>query len=247
MTSEMSWRSSPRTRRDGSTATPFMSTAARCCELSQIDHPTPRRVRDRVGAAGGVELVEDRADMEFGGMDRYAEPLRDGLVGGALGHQREDVALARRQIGLGRLCGTMPIACHERHVRRLGRTRKAQAGDAAEQRRQPVREFGIVDLDRNEDGRGGFLAHVSGLSAIVTLNRAGSPPLFTATATTEPTLSGPSACNIARTLERVLSFQPTMTSPCRMPALADGPVLSTLITIAPTPSSSLTGCRLRPR
>jgi hypothetical protein len=35
----------------------------------QLDHPQPCRVRNGVGAAGGVELVEERADMEFGGVN----------------------------------------------------------------------------------------------------------------------------------------------------------------------------------
>src|SRR5438876_9702711 len=98
----------------------------------------------------------------------------------------------------------MPIARGKRHVRRLIWASKTQTGDTAEQRRQPVRERGIVDLDRNDDGRGGFLAHASGLSPIVTLNRAGSPPRRTSRSTIEPTVSGPSACNMVRTLERGL-------------------------------------------
>src|SRR5258708_28811913 len=98
MTSAMSWRFLLRSRRDGSMAIPFMSTAARSSEPSQLDHPAPRRMRHGVGAAGGVELVEDRGDMEFGGVDRYPEPFCDDLVGSALGPQREYVACARGQL-----------------------------------------------------------------------------------------------------------------------------------------------------
>jgi hypothetical protein len=46
----------------------------------QVDHPKPRGVGHRVGAAGGIELVEQRADVEFGGVNGYSEPSRDGLV-----------------------------------------------------------------------------------------------------------------------------------------------------------------------
>jgi len=45
---------------------------------------TPRRMGDGIGAADGIELVEQRAHVEFRGVDGYAEPLRDGLVRGAL-------------------------------------------------------------------------------------------------------------------------------------------------------------------
>src|SRR5262252_2431526 len=213
----------------------------------QLDHAAPCRMRHRVGAAGGVELVEDRADMKFRGMHGYAEPPGDRLVGGALGHQRQHVELARREIGLGGLDAIARIACHDRNACCFSRRCKAQTCDGAEQRRQPVSQGAVADFDRDDDWRGRLIAHVSGLSPIVTLKRAGSPPRLTATSTTEPTLSGPSARSSARTLERDCSFQPTMTSPCLMPALAEGPALSMLITIAPTPSSSLIGCRPSPR
>src|SRR3982074_3241419 len=39
---------------------------------------------------------------------------------------------------------------------------------------EPGNKRGIVDVDREDDDRRGLLAHVSGLSPIVSLNRAGS-------------------------------------------------------------------------
>ena len=53
----------------------------------QVKDAEPRGMRDSVGPAGGVELVEDLTDVEFGGMDRNVEPPGDLLVGGALGKQ----------------------------------------------------------------------------------------------------------------------------------------------------------------
>ncbi len=53
----------------------------------QVKDAEPRGMRYSVGPAGGVELVEDLTDVEFGGMDRNVEPPSDLLVGGALGKQ----------------------------------------------------------------------------------------------------------------------------------------------------------------
>jgi hypothetical protein len=53
----------------------------------QVKDAEPRGMRDGVGPAGGVELVEDLTDVEFGGMDRNVEPPGDLLIGGALGKQ----------------------------------------------------------------------------------------------------------------------------------------------------------------
>jgi hypothetical protein len=53
----------------------------------QVKDAEPRGMRDSVRPAGGVELVEDLTDVEFGGMDRNVEPPGDLLVRGALGKQ----------------------------------------------------------------------------------------------------------------------------------------------------------------
>ena len=65
--------------------------------ISKMDDPEPRRVRDGVGAADGIKLVEKRADVELGSMNRYAEPPGDGLVGGSFGDQRQNLQLAGSQ------------------------------------------------------------------------------------------------------------------------------------------------------
>ena len=57
-----------------------------------------RSVRDCVGAAGGVELFQQRGDMEFRGVDGYSELLGNRLVRGAFRQQGEDVEFARRQV-----------------------------------------------------------------------------------------------------------------------------------------------------
>jgi len=54
-----------------------------------MDDAAPGGMRDGVGAASGIELVQDRADVEHGDMDGNAELSCDHLVGGAFRHQRE--------------------------------------------------------------------------------------------------------------------------------------------------------------
>src|SRR6185437_3165150 len=142
---------------------------------------------------------------------------------------------------------TRPLARYDGEIGGLPWRGEDDTGDAAQQRGKPVCQRRIVDLDRYTDDWRGFLAHRSGLSPIVSLKFTGSSARRTATSMTEPTLSGPSARRSARTPESFSLFQETITSPCRMPAAAEGPVLSTLITMAPMPSSSFTGCRPSPR
>jgi len=50
-----------------------------------MDHAEARSVGDSIGAAGGVELIDQGADMELGGVDRDPKPAGDCLVGGAPG------------------------------------------------------------------------------------------------------------------------------------------------------------------
>src|SRR5262249_54609591 len=46
----------------------------------QIDHAAARGMRNRIGATGGVELVEQRADVKLDGVHGDAELTRDHLV-----------------------------------------------------------------------------------------------------------------------------------------------------------------------
>ena len=75
---------------------------------SKIEYAEPRRVRDRVGAADCVELVEQGADVELGRVNGNAESARDLFVRGSLSKQRENLKFARRQWDLtitqGRCC-----------------------------------------------------------------------------------------------------------------------------------------------
>src|SRR6202022_5075689 len=64
----------------------------------QMNDPASCRVRDRVGAAGGIELLQQRSDVDLRGVDRYSELLCDGLVRGAFRQQGEHVELPWRQV-----------------------------------------------------------------------------------------------------------------------------------------------------
>jgi hypothetical protein len=52
---------------------------------SEKDDAEPSGVRDDVGAADCVELVDERADVKLGSMDGNAEPAGNYLARGALG------------------------------------------------------------------------------------------------------------------------------------------------------------------
>ena len=64
---------------------------------SEMDDAEPCCVRDGVGAADRVKLVDQRADVELGRVDGDAEPAGDHLVRRSLGEQRQHLQFARRQ------------------------------------------------------------------------------------------------------------------------------------------------------
>jgi hypothetical protein len=62
-----------------------------------MENTEPRGVRDGVGAASRIQLVDELADVELGCVYRDAEPPGDLLVGCALGEQRQHLDFARGQ------------------------------------------------------------------------------------------------------------------------------------------------------
>ena len=84
-----------------------MPRACNCCLAGeraalQVDHAPPRGVCHGVGAAGGVELLEQRSDVEFGRVNGYSKLSCNGLVRCAFGHQDQHVAFARRELDVVR-------------------------------------------------------------------------------------------------------------------------------------------------
>ena len=75
----------------------------------QVDHTNTRGVCHGIGPAGGVELVEQRADVEFGGVNGYSELSRNRLVRCAFGHQHEHIAFAGCKVDVSRFDGGLRL------------------------------------------------------------------------------------------------------------------------------------------
>src|SRR5436305_2313559 len=102
---------------------------SRWCELpprsSQMNDAASGGVRHGIGAAGGVQLVQQRADVEFRGVDRYSKTFCNGLVRCALGQQRQYVEFAGREVETVRLGGAR-IARDDRNICGLTGGRETQ-------------------------------------------------------------------------------------------------------------------------
>src|SRR5690348_1307564 len=197
---------------------------------SQPDDAEPRRLCDRVGTAGGVELVNHRANMGFGGVDRDAERACDHLVRGTFRHQLQHLALARRESRVGiRRRGRLRRP--ERHIGSLARWYEPHTADRADEIDEPVLELRVVDLERDHDRVRQLLAQWRGLSPMVMVACADAPARLSESTALLPTLSGPSARRSADTLSIGRPSQAAMTSPCAKPAAAPGPSRSTFMTI----------------
>jgi hypothetical protein len=61
----------------------------------EIEYAPPRRMGDCFGTTNGIELVEQGADVELGGVNRNAKSARDLFVRGAFRKQRENLELPR--------------------------------------------------------------------------------------------------------------------------------------------------------
>jgi hypothetical protein len=61
-----------------------------------------------VGRGRELQLGEDAGYVGLDRLGRYEEAIADGLVGAALGHEREDLALAIGQL-IERAAGTAPV------------------------------------------------------------------------------------------------------------------------------------------
>ena len=169
-------------------------------KASKMDDPEPHSVRDRIGAAGGVELIDEGVDMELGSVNRDPEPAGDGLIGGALGQKRDDLQLARRQPDVG-VYWSRVLRQDQSDVGLLAWSGQPHTGKVCKHGGQLIRKIGVVDLDRNHDHwRSVFFFQVSDLSPICRFTSIASPARFKPRRIVSPTLSGPSARSSARTL-----------------------------------------------
>jgi len=69
-------------------------------QLSQLDDAEPGGVRYGIRAPYGVKLIEKRANVELGGVNRYAEPAGDDFVRGSFGKKRQHFEFTGCQCGL---------------------------------------------------------------------------------------------------------------------------------------------------
>jgi len=99
-------------------------------DTSKKYHAEPRCMGDGVGAANRVELVEQRAYVELGGVDGDAEPESDGLVRGALRKQRQNLQFARRQRAVAVSRWRCDREKHQGRISALACTDQPQTGHA---------------------------------------------------------------------------------------------------------------------
>ena len=110
----------------------------------------PQSVGDGIGAAGGVELIDEGADMELGSVNRDPEPAGDGLVGSALSEKLKDLQFTRRQPSVGAYRSRV-LRQDQSDVGLLAWSDQPHTGKVCKQRGQSIRKIGVVDLDRNHD------------------------------------------------------------------------------------------------
>ena len=181
--------------------------------LSKMDDAEPCRMRDGIGAADGIKLVEKRANMELGSMNRYVEPPGDGLVRGPFGEQGQNLQLAGSQDGVFVGLRHCRRGSHE-SLRRLAWSDQPKTLHARQQRHQPIGECRIGDIDREPNGPDrSVFGQVMGLSPIVSETCRLSPARRSPSVTCRPRLSAPSACSTDRRWWIGSPFQVIMMSP----------------------------------
>src|SRR5262245_21576416 len=181
---------------------------------SEMQDADPGGMRNRIGAAHGVQLLQQRSNMIFRRVRRDAEPAADQFVRRALGEQRQHFQLP----GGERDAAIMPRYCGGRGKHDgVGLVVLADQLDpinVREDRRDPVRESGISPVNRQPYpiARTRF-AQAAGLSPICSLVWCTWPPLRNSISASLPTLSGPSDRNSGRSLLSGLPSKLTSTSP----------------------------------
>ena len=95
--------------------------------------------------------------MEFDRVHGDGERSGDCLVGGALRQQREHIELSGRE-GHFRIERSFASG-HERRIRRFPRRGETKSRHVSQNRRQPIGERRLADLDRDDDRGGGLFRH----------------------------------------------------------------------------------------
>jgi len=99
----------------------------------------------------GIELVDEGADVELGGVNRDPEPAGDGLVGSALSKKLKDLHFPWRQPCVGVRCSGV-LWQDQADIGLLAGGGQPHTGNVCKQGGQSIHKIGVVDLDRNHDG-----------------------------------------------------------------------------------------------
>src|SRR3954454_15683179 len=94
-------------------------------------------MRRGLAARPDPELGEDRRDVVLDGLARQEQPLRDVAIAQALGDQREDIELARGEVG-GVLAGRTARAAREATRAALAQLAGDHRGRAARAEREQL-------------------------------------------------------------------------------------------------------------
>ena len=178
-----------------------------------MEHADPGGVSDGIGAAHGVEFLQQRTDMVFRGMRRNAEPARDLLVRRTLRQQRKHFQLSDSECN-ARVVLRPRSRRRNNDVRFVAPADQLDPVDVRQDGRDPVGNSRIGDIDRQPYpiSRAQF-SQAAGLSPICSLIRCIWPPLRSSISASFPTLSGPSDFSSGRSLLSGLPSQLTSTSP----------------------------------
>ena len=131
--------------------------------MSKVKDANPCGLRDRVGAADGVEFVEQRRNVIFRGMRRNAKLASDQLVRRALRQQRKHFQLTGRE----RNVANRLRRGNDEQIMIVVAADKLEPFDIRQRGGNSVGESGIGDLDgQSERISRGEVFQAEGLSPI---------------------------------------------------------------------------------
>jgi len=117
------------------------------CEVSEIEDADPGGMRDGIGAAHGVKLLEQLRNVILGGMRRDAEAAANQLVRRALGKECKHFQFARSEREIGFRRRRCRRSSDDNRVGVIAFADELECVDLGQQRCDPVGENGIGDVD----------------------------------------------------------------------------------------------------
>jgi hypothetical protein len=114
---------------------------------SKMEDTDPRGVRNGIGAAYGVKLLQQLRDVILGRMRRNPEPAANQLVRRALGEERQHFQFARGERDVGFRLARRRKRVDNKRVRVIVLANELESVDFGQKQRDPVGERGIGDVD----------------------------------------------------------------------------------------------------